>query len=104
MIPHERSLVENLKDRPFVLLGVNTDPVDDKLRDNLKKSGVTWRSWCEGSTRGPIAKRFNVKAYPTIFVLDSKHVIREIDPSDDELEKKILTLIEEAEKQAAGSK
>ena len=104
MIPHERSLVESLKDRPFVLLGVNTDPINDKLRSSLKSSGVTWRSWCEGSTGGPIAKKFNVRAYPTIYLLDSKHVIREIDPSDDELEKKILELIAEAEKQASGSK
>jgi hypothetical protein len=25
MIPHERSLVERLKDKPFALLGVNSD-------------------------------------------------------------------------------
>ena len=26
MYPHERSLVERLKDKPFVLLGINSDP------------------------------------------------------------------------------
>ena len=33
MYPHERSLVEKLKDKPFVILGVNSD----KDREKPKK-------------------------------------------------------------------
>ncbi len=97
MIPHERSLVEKYKDRPFVILGINTDKIDDKLKSNLASQQVTWRSFCEGSTGGPIARRFNVSAYPTVYLLDAQHVIRFLDPSEESLDEAIETLVNEAE-------
>lgn len=76
MYPHERSLVERLKDQPFVLLGVNSDK-KDKFRIAIKREKMTWRSWWDGGTTGgPIAKAWNVKGWPTIYVLDEKGVIR----------------------------
>src|SRR5579872_1099018 len=32
LIPHERELVERLKDKPFVLLGINSDEDRDKAK------------------------------------------------------------------------
>ena len=37
MYPHERSLVKKLADKPFVLLGVNSDRDKDKLRKRMKE-------------------------------------------------------------------
>ncbi len=76
MYPHERSLVENLKDKPFALIGVNSDPLE-KARAAVQRESLTWRSfWDGGSTRGPIATAFQVRAWPTIYVLDHEGVIR----------------------------
>jgi peroxiredoxin len=76
MYPHERSLVKRLEGKPFALLGVNSDP-KDRLRQAMKKENITWRSWWDGgNTSGPIAKAWNVSGWPTIYVLDSKGVIR----------------------------
>ena len=33
MYPHERSLVKRLKDKPFALIGVNSDADLDELRE-----------------------------------------------------------------------
>src|SRR5262245_24328631 len=75
MYPHERSLVKRLADKPFALLGVNSDK--DKLREAMEKEQITWRSWWDGgSTSGPIAKKWNVHGWPTVYVLDDKGVIR----------------------------
>ena len=77
MYPHERSLVERLKDKPFALLGVNSDADRDQLKEVLKKEKITWRSfWNGGSTDGPIAKAWNVHGWPTVYVIDAKGVIR----------------------------
>ncbi|MCR9244113.1 MAG: thioredoxin-like domain-containing protein [bacterium] len=79
MIPHERSLVERLKDKPFALIGVNSDKDLDYYRAEAKEKEVTWRSfWCgDKGTAGAIPSRWNVNGWPTIYVLDKKGVIRE---------------------------
>ncbi len=78
MYPHERSLVKRLKDKPFALIGVNSDKDLVKLRPRLKAENITWRSFWNGreGTLGPIASRWNVQGWPTIYVLDHKGVIR----------------------------
>jgi hypothetical protein len=88
MYPHERSLVKRLKDAPFALIGINSDAPDEKtdgdqgpsryqnLKKVLEKEQITWPSWADGGTDGPIAKKWNIHGWPTIFVLDAKGVIR----------------------------
>jgi hypothetical protein len=76
MYPHERSLVKRLEGKPFVLLGVNSDAKRDELKKALDKEKITWRSWFDGGkTGGPIASRWNVQGWPTLYVLDQRGVI-----------------------------
>jgi hypothetical protein len=77
MYPHERSLVKRLNDKPFALLGVNSDRDREKIRQTVKEKGLTWRSfWNGGGTSGPISSKWNVRGWPTIYVLDEHGVIR----------------------------
>jgi peroxiredoxin len=78
MFPYERSLVERMRGRPFVLLGVNSDdrtPIAQTLAENKT---VTWRSWRDGGEvhGGAIARRWNVQPLPDIFILDDRGMIR----------------------------
>ena len=78
MYPHERSLVKRLAGQPFALIGVNSDADRAALKPALEKEQITWRSFWNGpeGTRGPISKSWNVKGWPTIYVLDHEGVIR----------------------------
>jgi len=77
MYPHERSLVKRLSDKPFVLLGVNSDEDREALKKTLIDEQLTWRSWWdEGRTDGPIHTTWQVIERPTIHILDHKGVIR----------------------------
>ncbi len=77
MVPHEKALVERLKDRPFALLGVNSDIDRVKLKAAIEDKGITWRSWWDGGKAGgPIANRWDVYEWPTVIVLDENGVIR----------------------------
>jgi hypothetical protein len=77
MFPHERSLVKRLEGKPFALLGINSDKDKEKLKEQNEAAQITWRSWWNGgSTSGPISTAWKVRAWPTIYVLDPKGVIR----------------------------
>ena len=78
MYPHERSLVEELKDKPFAILGVNSDKDLAALKPRLAEERITWRSFWNGAdgTAGPIAKDWHVSGWPTVYVIDHEGVIR----------------------------
>ena len=102
MYPHERSLVKKYENRPFAIVGVNSDRDREKIAKICEEKKLTWRSfWQEGGTGGPISTRWNVQGWPTSYLIDHKGVIRTKQvggsPSDELIEK----LVKEAE-QAAG--
>jgi hypothetical protein len=97
MYPHERSLVKKLADKPFALLGVNSDRDRKDLKKVLEKEEITWRSfWNGGSPEGPISTKWNLQGWPTLYVIDAKGVIRaKFLGGGPENEKKIDERIEE---------
>lgn len=101
MYPHERSLVARLKDEPFALIGVNSDPNLDELKPVLEKEQITWRSFWNGpeGTSGPISKRWGITGWPTLFLIDHQGKIRHRfsgSPGDEQLDKLIDQLVAEA--------
>ena len=95
MYPHERSLVKRLENKPFALLGVNSDP-RDKVKPALKRENITWRSfWDGGNTSGPIATQWKVTGWPTIYILDDKGVIRYRDARGEAMDHAVDTLLKE---------
>ena|SRR5947209_1163240 len=100
MYPHERSLVKRLEGKPFALLGINSDKDRDELKQTLKKEEITWRSWWDGgSTSGPIATKWNVSGWPTLYILDQNGVIRYKNVREEKaMDKAIDTLIAEMSK------
>jgi len=102
MYPHERSLVKRLADKPFVILGVNSDQDRTKIKETVKEEQITWRSfWNGGSTSGPISTDWNVQGWPTVYVIDAKGVIRWKSVGVDE--KKLDEAIEKCLKDAEGA-
>jgi hypothetical protein len=98
MYPHERSLVKRMQDKPFALLGINSDPDKAELKKAMEKEQITWRSWWDKSTGGSIASAWNVHAWPTIYVLDQKGIIRYKGVRGEAMDKAVDTLLEESER------
>jgi hypothetical protein len=97
MYPHERSLVERLKDKPFALIGVNSDRDLAKLRPRLEEEGISWRSFWNGptGTRDSIAGRFGVRGWPTIYILDQHGVIRAKNRRGEAMDREVDKLLAE---------
>jgi thiol-disulfide isomerase/thioredoxin len=77
-VPHEKELVSRFKRRPFVLLGVNGDGDKSSARRAVKDNEINWRSFWNGSggPGGSIARDWNIRGWPTIYVIDHQGVIR----------------------------
>ncbi len=101
MYPHERSLVKRLADKPFALIGVNSDTDKDELKKRMTEEKITWRSFWNGpkGTSGPIARSWNVRGWPTVYVLDHKGVIRFKHLRSDDLDRAVDQLLAEAAKE-----
>ena len=104
MYPHERSLVKRLENEPFALIGVNSDGDLDALRPRLEEENITWRSFWNGpeGTGGPISTQWNVRGWPTIYVLDHKGVIRYKNVRGDAMDEAIDTLLAEMKEEQGG--
>ena len=112
MVPHERSRVNRLKDQPFALIGVNGDKDPEMLQSTFEEKGITWRSFWNGpeGPSGPISTTWNVRGWPTIYVLDHKGTIRfkshkllpngkreSIDLREEKLDEAVKQLLDELE-------
>src|SRR5262249_38985337 len=96
MIPHERKLVERLKDKPFVLVSIGCDAEKETLTKFLEKEDMPWTHWYNGA-KGGIISKWNVEFFPTIYVIDAKGVIRYKDVRGEDMDKAVDSLLKKAE-------
>jgi thiol-disulfide isomerase/thioredoxin len=100
MIPHERELVEKYKDKPFAIVSVSADDDKADLTEFLSKEAMPWTHWWDGP-KGPVLKMFKIKAFPTLYLIDAKGVLREKwegNPGNDKIDEAIGKLVAEAKK------
>ena len=97
MYPHERSLVRQLADYPFAIVGVNSDRDREKIKAKIAEENISWQSFWNGTegTSGPISKKWNVSSWPTTFLIDAEGIIRHRRLRGDRLNEAIETLLAE---------
>ena len=93
MIPHEREMVERLKDKPFALISVSGDDKMETLRNFLEKEKMPWTHWF--AERKGILKDWNIRYYPTIYILDHTGKIRHKDLRGEKMEEAVNELLSE---------
>jgi len=102
MFPHERSLVKRMQDRPFALIGVNSDQSLEECKKKNETEKITWRSFQnDKGVGGVISNVWEVQGWPTLYLIDHEGVIRRKflgNPGDAILDRLIDELVKEAEK------
>jgi len=101
MYDHERSLVNKMKGRPFVLLGVNSDEKKSRAKEAVKENNLNWRSWWNDGRRGKNSKQFKIRGWPTIFLIDHTGVIQAKNLRGSRLDQALEQLVSRAEEDGA---
>ena len=93
--------MKNLEDKPFALIGVNTNGYEaKKLKDVMDKEKLNWRSFVDARGKGglgTISTKWNLVGTPTLYVLDHKGTIRYKDVRGGDLNRAVETLLKEQE-------
>ena len=87
---------DKLKGKPFAFISISGDDTKETLTSFLEKEKMPWVHWF--ADRKGILKDWNIRFYPTMYILDHKGVIRAKGLRGEELEKKVNELVVEAEK------
>lgn len=100
MYDHERSLVNEMQNRPFALIGVNSDKDLEAIRRIVKEKNLNWRSFQnspEGS-KSSISSEWNVRGWPTLVVLDAERRIHYRGHNGEQAIELVKKLVAELEK------
>jgi uncharacterized protein (TIGR03067 family) len=78
MYERKRLLTAKMADKPFALIGINSDRDPKALAKILANEKITWRSFWNGpgGTTGPISQAWKIAAWPTLVLIDHEGVIR----------------------------
>lgn len=95
MIPHERDMVQKLKDKPFALISVSADDKKETVVKFLESNKMPWSHWWDGHGLGVLTP-LEVHFFPTIYVLDGDGVIRYKNVRFKGLEEAVEKLLAEA--------
>jgi thiol-disulfide isomerase/thioredoxin len=102
LVPHEIALLEGMKGRPFALVGVNGDELDETVRKRIADKKITWRSFKNEQKGGqpPLSDVWDIEGWPTIYVIDSKGIIQHVwsgSPGEKVMDEAIEKLVKQAE-------
>jgi thiol-disulfide isomerase/thioredoxin len=97
LYPRLRDLTARLQRRPFAVVSINSEPEKElaQLKDAWSTEGNTWRCLFDGTWEGPIQRVWNIRRFPTIYVLDGGGVIRHKDLYGRDLEQAVDGLLQE---------
>lgn len=98
MIPHEREMVKKLEGKPFQLISVSADDEKSTLEKFIEKTPMPWTHWWDGP-ESEVLKKYRVHAFPTLYLIDAKGVIRKKfigAPEGETLDKAIEGLLSQA--------
>ncbi|MEN3943557.1 redoxin domain-containing protein [Prosthecobacter sp. SYSU 5D2] len=80
LLPQVNQFVTEMKTagKPVTVLGINTD-IPDEAKKACTDYQVNFRNWSDGTTSGPITSLFNLRNFPTLYLIgpDGKILLKQ---------------------------
>jgi thiol-disulfide isomerase/thioredoxin len=95
-LPHVKEAYEKLHDKGFEIVGISFDQSKDALEKTLKEKEMTWPQYFDGAGWGnKFGQQFGINGIPTMWLVDKKGILRDVDGRDGLAEKVGKLLAEE---------
>jgi thiol-disulfide isomerase/thioredoxin len=94
-IPNVKKSYEKLHDKGFEIVGISFDSDKDKLKGFVEEKEMPWPQYFDGAGWGnKFGKQYGINGIPTMWLVDKKGVLREMNARD-RLEGKVEELLAE---------
>jgi thiol-disulfide isomerase/thioredoxin len=102
-LPNVKAAYERLNPQGFEIVGISFDHDKDALVDFVGKEKMAWPQYYDGKGwENAFGKRFGIQGIPTMWLIDKKGVLRDLNARE-ELESKAAKLLAESEPSAGGA-
>jgi hypothetical protein len=89
-------MMEELNEEPFAIVAVNSDKDPVEAKQAKIDNKLPYPAWFDGGgTKGPIATRWGVSGWPTVYILDNKGAIRFVGRRHEETQVAVQYLLDE---------
>jgi thiol-disulfide isomerase/thioredoxin len=93
--PHIRATYDKLHPKGFEIVGISFDEKKTSLQSFVLKEKMTWLQYFDGKGwNNKIGARFGIESIPTMWLVDKKGNLRELNARED-LEAKVEKLLKE---------
>src|SRR6266516_464186 len=97
-MPKVKAAYEKLQPQGFEILGINLDEDKAQMQRVLTRSNMTWPQCFDGQKwEGPLVKRFGIMSIPTVWLIDKRGVLRDLNARGNLVERVEKLLLEKPE-------
>jgi thiol-disulfide isomerase/thioredoxin len=83
-LPHVKEAYSNLHDKGFEIVSISFDQSKEKLESFIKKEKMEWPQYFDGEGWGnKIGKVYGINAIPSMWLVDKKGNVRDLNARDD---------------------
>jgi thiol-disulfide isomerase/thioredoxin len=94
-VPNVKAAYQKLQPKGFEIVGISFDEDKDALTKTLKEKGMTWPQYFDGQGwKNKYGQQFGINSIPTMWLVDKKGNLRDMNARGD-LEEKVAKLLAE---------
>ena len=93
-LPKVKATYEKLHAKGFEILGISFDEAKENLERVIQREKIAWPQHFDASGENPFAKEFDVASIPTMWLVDKKGVLRDLNARE-QLAEKVEKLLAE---------